>query len=525
VTDEDDDHGGWRPKSNPWLIAVVVTLAAFMELLDTTIVNVSLPHIAGTLSASYDEATWALTSYLVANSIVLPISAFFGRLIGRKRYFLICIAAFTVCSFLCGIASNLGQLVVFRVLQGFFGGGLQPNQQSIILDTFPSSQRGRAFSLTAVATVVAPVLGPTLGGWLTDNYSWRWVFFINIPIGVLTMFAVMALVEDPPWAKRQSKLSVDYIGISLIAVTFAAFQIMLDRGEDDDWFSSPFIRGCAILAAAGCAVACGWLLYARKPVVDIRVLKDRNFMLGSIAIAVFAAILYGSSVLLPQLAQQHLGYTALLAGLVLSPGALFVIFFIPLLTLVMPHVQTRFIITAGFLVLGCAMLYTRTFSPDVDFRTLMIMRIGQALGIGFLFVPVSVLTYQSVPQNLRGDATALFTMFRNVFGSVGISLATAAITSRTQSHMAYLSEHLTPANPNFNLTISRLAQAIQHLGSTAAASTQKALGQAYQTLISQAAFLAYKDVFLYCALMAFAFAPLTFFFSPVKKAGGPGGAH
>ena len=244
--DEGSDHDNWRPSGNPWLIAVVVTLAAFMELLDTTIVNVSLPHIAGNLSASYDEATWALTSYLVANSIVLPISAFFGRLIGRKRYFVICIAAFTVCSFLCGIATNLGELVVFRVLQGFFGGGLQPNQQSIILDTFPPAQRGRAFGLTAIATVVAPVLGPTVGGWITDNYSWRWVFFINVPIGVIATFAVLSLVEDPPWAKAKSRVSTDYIGIGLIALTFAAFQIMLDRGEDDDWFSSAFIGSLAV---------------------------------------------------------------------------------------------------------------------------------------------------------------------------------------------------------------------------------------------------------------------------------------
>jgi len=515
----------WKPSSNPWLVAVTVTLAAFMEVLDTTIVNVSLPHIAGTLSASYDEATWTLTSYLVANSIVLPISAFFGRLIGRKRYFVICIAAFTVCSFLCGIATNLGELVVFRVLQGFFGGGLQPNQQSIILDTFPASQRGRAFSLTAIATVVAPVLGPTLGGWITDNYSWRWVFFINVPIGLLATFAVIALVEDPPWAKAKSKVSIDYIGISLITLTFACFQIMLDRGEDDDWFSSGAIRTFGILAAVGAATACAWLLYTRKPVVDLRVFKDRNFALGSIAIACFAMLLYGSAVIVPQLAQQHLGYTALLAGLVLSPGALCVIFLIPLLTLVMPHVQTRFIVTCGFLVLGSSLLYSRTISPDVDFRHLVEIRIFQAVGIGFLFVPLSVLTYQTIPRRMQGDATALFTMFRNVAGSVGISLSTAAITSRTQTHMAYLSYHMTNANPSFRAAVAQVTRAIQNLGSSAPAATQSALGQTYRTLIAQAGLLAYKDVFLYCALVAFAFVPFTFLFSPVKKAGGPGAAH
>jgi MFS transporter, DHA2 family, multidrug resistance protein len=511
----------WRPAGNPWLIAVVVTLAAFMEVLDTTIVNVALPHIAGTLSASYDEATWTLTSYLVSNSIVLPISAFFGRLLGRKRYFVICIGAFTVCSFLCGIADNLSELIIFRVLQGFFGGGLQPNQQSIVLDTFPPAQRGRAFSLTAVATVVAPVLGPTIGGWITDNYSWRWVFFINVPFGVLATFAVIALVEDPPWARKQ-QASIDYIGIGLITLTFASLQIMLDRGEDDDWFSSDFIRTFAALAAVGAAGACGWLLYTRKPVVDLRVLKDRNFALGSLAIACFAMILYGSAILIPQLAQQHLGYTALLSGLVLSPGALAIIFLIPVISLLMPRLQTRYFLTVGFLVLGCAMLFSRHLTPDIDFPHLVLLRASQSVGIGFLFVPASVLAYQTVPRRLRGDATALFTMFRNVAGSVGISLCTAAVTARTQVHMAYLSGHLSQANPNFRHTLSQATAAIKDLGTVAGDATQAAMGQLEKALIAQAGILAYIDVFMYCAIVAFAFVPLTFFFSPVKAAGGPG---
>ncbi|HEX3915176.1 MAG TPA: DHA2 family efflux MFS transporter permease subunit [Steroidobacteraceae bacterium] len=516
ATEPTNDAGGWRPAHNPWLIAVVVTSAAFMEILDTTIVNVALPHIAGSLSVSYDQATWALTSYLVSNSIVLPISAFFARLLGRKRYFVICIFAFTVCSFLCGIATNMGSLIVFRILQGFFGGGLQPNQQSIVLDTFPAAQRGRAFSLTAIATVVAPVLGPTVGGWITDSYSWRWVFFINIPIGILATFAVMTLVEDPPWVKKAQRASIDYIGIGLIALTFAAFQIMLDRGEDADWFASGFIRTFAAIAAVAGAAACGWLLYARDPVVDLRVLKDRNFALGCVAISFFAIVLYGSAVLIPQLAQQHLGYTALLAGLVLSPGALAVICLIPLVSLMMPRMQTRYLITIGFLVLGCALLYSRNIAPDIDFTHLMILRIAQASGIGFLFVPTSVLTYYTIPARLQGDATALFTMFRNVAGSVGISLSTAAITTRTQIHSAYLSAHLSNQNPVFHDKLLQLSAAIKGLGTVAGNATQAAMGQLERTLIAQAGLLAYMDVFLYCALLSFLFVPLTFLFSPVK---------
>jgi DHA2 family multidrug resistance protein len=517
-----DSRDGWRPAANPWAIAVTVTMAAFMEVLDTTIVNVALPHIAGSLSVSYDEATWALTSYLVANSIVLPISAFFGRLLGRKRYFVICIVAFTACSFLCGIATSLSQLIVFRIMQGFFGGGLQPNQQSIILDTFPASQRGRAFSLTALATVVAPVLGPTLGGLITDSFSWRWVFFINVPVGLLTAFGVMTLVEDPPWVKKM-KVSIDYIGISLITLTFACFQIMLDRGEDDDWFSSGFIRTFASLAAVGAALAVGWLLYAAKPVVDIRVLKDRNFALGCFAIGVFAMILYGSAVLVPQLAQQHLGYTATLAGYVLSPGAVVIILLIPFVGMLMSRVQTRFLLFTGFLLLGAGLLYSRDISPNVSFGHLVLLRACQAAPLAFIFVPASVLAYQSVPQQLQGDAAALFTMFRNVLGSVGISLSTAIITSRTQVHMAYLSGHLSHASASFSNYLSQLTSAIRNFSFATGDAAQTALGQTYQTLIAQAGFLAYIDVFFYCAVLALLYAPLTLLFSPVKKAAAGGG--
>jgi MFS transporter, DHA2 family, multidrug resistance protein len=526
VTQERSDQDrNWRPAANPWAIAVVVTLAAFMEVLDTTIVNVALPHIAGSLSVSYDEATWGLTAYLVANSIVLPISAFFARWLGRKRYFLICILAFTACSFLCGIAQNIFQLILFRCAQGFFGGGLQPNQQSIILDTFPPEQRGRAFSLTALATVVAPVLGPTLGGWITDSFSWRWVFYINVPVGLLTAFAVMTLVEDPPWVKKESKLSVDYVGIALITVAFASLQIMLDRGEDDDWFSSGFIRTFAILAAVGAAGAVVWLLNVSKPVVDLRVLKDRNFALGCLAIGCFAVVLYGSAVLVPQLAQQHLGYTATLAGLVLSPGALTIIMLIPLVSFLMTRVQTRYLLGVGFALMGIGLLYSRTVAPDIDFWHLVLLRAAQAAPLAFLFVPASVLAYQTVPQRYQGDAAALFTMFRNVAGSVGISLSTALIVSRSQLHMAYLAQHLNAGSANYQSALTQFTDAAHNFSLAVGNATQSATGQLYRALIAQASLLAYMDVFLYCAILAFAFVPFAFFFSPVKKAGGAPGGH
>jgi MFS transporter, DHA2 family, multidrug resistance protein len=515
----------WRPAANPWVIAIVVTLAAFMEVLDTTIVNVALPHIAGTMSASYDEATWTLTSYLVANGIVLPISAFFGRVLGRKRYFVICIIAFTICSFLCGVATNLAQLIVFRLLQGFFGGGLQPNQQSIILDTFPASQRGRAFSISAVAIVVAPVLGPTLGGWITDNFTWRWVFLLNVPVGILTSIAVMQFVEDPPWErKRTGKVSIDYIGIGLISIGLGCLQVMLDRGEDDDWFGSNVIRLFAVLAVVGIGGAITWLLYTKKPVVDLRCMKDRNFSLGCAAIAAFAVILYGSAVLVPQLAQQQLGYTATLAGLVLSPGAILITMEIPIISRLMPYVQTRSLLTVGFMLMALALVYAHTLTPDVDYDTLVKMRSAQSLAIGFLFVPITTLAYLTVPQQLHNDASAIFTMCRNVAGSIGISLSTALIRERSQARMAHLAEHMTPLSQNYSDALARNTQRVMDfVGQPHAQAAQTATGRLYQTFVSQATILAYVDVFAMLAIFCILCIPLTFFFSPAKASGG--GAH
>ncbi|MEK6364743.1 DHA2 family efflux MFS transporter permease subunit [Burkholderia gladioli] len=519
------DGQAWRPASNPWLIAIVVTLAAFMEVLDTTIVNVALPHIAGTMSASYDEATWTLTSYLVANGIVLPISGFLGRLLGRKRYFVICIAAFTVCSFLCGIATNLGQLIVFRILQGLFGGGLQPNQQSIILDTFPPEQRNRAFSISAIAIVVAPVLGPTLGGWITDTFSWRWVFLLNVPVGILTVLAVMQLVEDPPWRRDgQRGIRIDYIGIGLIAIGLGCLQVMLDRGEDEDWFGSNFIRIFAVLAVAGLAGAGLWLRYAKKPVVDLACLRDRNFLLGCITIAMFAAVLYGSAVIVPQLAQQQLGYTATLAGLVLSPGAILITLEIPIVSRLMPHVQTRYLVGTGFVLLAASLVYSRTLVPDIDYRHLMLIRCAQSMAIGFLFVPITTLAYLTIPQRLNDDASALFTMFRNVAGSIGISVSTALIRERAQARMAHLSEHMSPLSQNFQDALQRNAQSIGALsGVPPSAALQTANGRLYETFVSQATILAYIDVFAILAVFCAACIPLTFLFTPAKAAGGGGG--
>lgn len=523
----EDPHRTWRPRANPWLIAAVVTLGAFMEVLDTTIVNVALPHIAGTLSASSDDSTWALTSYLVANSIVLPISGWFSSVLGRKRYFLICIGMFSVCSLLCGLATSLPELILFRVAQGFFGGGLQPSQQSIVLDTFEPAKRGVAFSVTAIATIIAPVLGPTLGGLITDNFTWRWVFLINVPVGILTFLAVARLVEDPPWARVQSAAtrSVDYLGLSLISLGFGCLQVFMDRGEDEDWLSSPMIRLFGILAVLGLVGAVIWLLKAKRPVVNLRALADRNFALGCALIFGMAVVLYSSAVLIPQLAQDELGYTATWSGYILSPGAVVMILLIPFVGRLLPHVQTRFIIMFGFASLGVALLYSGTLDPTVDFLTLAGMRTTQTLALAFLFVPISTIAYSTLPPSMNSDAAALYTMFRNLGGSIGISTATAYVTERTQVNMAYLSQHLTAFEQPYRDALARSEAALTTLGVAPGSLVSSATGYLYRTFETQTAIMAYIDAFKTSALLAFALVPLAFCFAPVKVGKRPTGGH
>jgi DHA2 family multidrug resistance protein len=512
----------WRPKANPWLIAVVVTLAAFMEILDTTIVNVSLPYIAGDLASSYDDSTWTLTSYLAANGIVLTVSGYLARVLGRKRYFLICISGFTVCSFLCGIATNLPELILFRLLQGFFGGGLQPNQQSIILDTFPPEKRGAAFGLTAIATIVAPVLGPTLGGYLTFDYNWRWVFFLNVPVGIFATFMIATLVEDPPWARKQ-KAGLDVIGLSLITIGLGCLEVMVDRGEDDDWFGSPFIRLMGTLAVLGVAGAIGWLLVAKKPIVNLRVMTDRNFSTGFIAVSALGFVLYAAAVVIPQFAQQVLGYNAILAGLILSPGALVIIGLIPFIGRLLPIVQTRLLIATGFFIMGCSMIYSSSLNPQIDFRTLVYIRASQTVGLAFLFVPISTIAYSTIPRRLNGDASALFTMGRNVIGAIGISLANSQVTERTQVREAYLNHWMTPFRPQYNSLVDHYRQVARAAGVANANLSSTATHQVYTTFREQAQVLAYNDVFSMVAVLAFVIAPLCLLFAPSKAGGKPGG--
>ena len=440
---------------------------------------------------------------------------------GRKRYFLICLGMFTVCSFFCGTATSLTQLVIFRLAQGFFGGGLQPTQQAIILDTFPPEQRAAAFGVTALATIVAPVLGPTLGGYLTDTFNWRWVFFINIPVGTAAVFFASLLVEDPPWLKRRSG-HIDYIGLSLITLGLGCFQIMLDRGENEDWFGSTFIQLMAVLGGLGILSAIGWLLIAKKPVVNLDVFKDKNFAMGCVLIGATGGTLYAGAVVIPQFAQTVVGYTATWAGLVLSPGGLVVIFLIPIVGRLMKFVPIRYIIAAGFFFIGAAFVYSSTLVAYIDFKTLVLMRAAQTAGLAFLFVPISTVAFSTLPRELNGDATALYAMFRNVFGSIGISLASAMIIERTQVHQSYLAQWASPFHQPFNELIARYEKTLMAMGYAARAAHDAAVGKVYQLYRTQAEVLGYSDVFRYTAIVAFAVVPVCFFLSGTK--GGSRGA-
>jgi DHA2 family multidrug resistance protein len=413
-------------------------------------------------------------------------------------------------------------LVFFRLLQGLFGGGMQPCQQAIVLDTFEPSQRSRGFSVVAFAVILAPIAGPVLGGWITDTFSWRWVFLINVPIGLLAFLAVAELVEDPPWVRRdRARLAdIDAIGLGLIALGLGALQIMLDRGEDAGWFGAPSIRLFALLAVMGLVGAVAWLLMTDKPIVNLRALADRNFAVGVTMIALISALLYSSNLLIPSLAQNWLGYTALLAGLLLSPGAVVMVVLIPLVgKYVLPNVQTRLLIAFGFVMLGLASWFAHNLTPDIDFTTLALFRAVQMVGLAFLFVPNSTLAYSTLPRSLNTDAAALYSMFRNIVGSVGIALATAMANQQLQTHRAHLVDHMGALDQQYQALLARTAHAFVDLGQTAAAANTSALGLINAMLNKQAAVLAYMDVFELCAVIAFLAVPLAFLFRPTTAGG------
>jgi MFS transporter, DHA2 family, multidrug resistance protein len=484
---------------NPWAVAFAVSLATFMEVLDTTIVNVSLSHIAGTLGAGQEESTWVLTSYLVANGIVLPLSGWLAGVFGRRNYFLLCIAGFTAASFACGAATSLGMLVVFRLVQGIAGGGLQPTQQAIIIDTFPPEKRGTAFALTGITIIVAPVLGPTLGGWITDNFDWRWIFFMNLPAGALAYFLVRKLVKDPPHASKKHVNSIDYIGLSLIALGLGCLQIVLDKGQQEDWFHSNFIllMLMLLLAAAALVGAVAWLLTREEPIVDLGLLRDRSFAVCCALIFFTGFTLYSSSMLLPLLVQTQFGYDATLSGMVLSPGALCLLFVMPLAGKLVGKVDPRYLIAFGLLASGVGMWHTMAFAPDTDFSTFVVMRMLQVAGLPFLFIPVSATAFANIPKEKSGKASALYSLSRNLGGSIGIALVATYVARHTQMHHADLAAHVSAGTPAYEGYLSQYTRG--------AGNMLEGIGMAHarlwQELKRQAGFLAYRDGFQFLGVL------------------------
>jgi DHA2 family multidrug resistance protein len=509
----------WTPSVSPWLIAATVMLATFMEVLDTSIANVSLPHIAGSLSATVDESTWVLTSYLISNAIVLPLTGWLSMMFGRKRLFIGCVIIFTISSFLCGLAPNLFSLILFRVLQGAGGGGLQPISQAILVESFSRKRQGMAMAVYGMGVVVAPIIGPTLGGWITDSFSWRWIFFINVPVGVAAVLMTMALVHDPPYLIRKTLkqgLKIDFIGLGLLSVGLGFIQVMLDKGQTEDWFESRFIVTCAVIGVLGLIGVVLWELRQPEPLVDLRLFTQRNYSMATFMMFAMGVILYGTTVLLPILVQTLMGYTAQWAGLVLSPGGIITLFVMPLVGRLLGIFQPRWLVVCGLLILGVGMFRLSELNLQTGFWTFVTTWTLSRAGMPFLFVPINVMAFAYVPREKTNSATGLINLTRNMGGSVGISLVTAA-----QSHLAQVSQNtlagnMSSLNPIYAARLHGLQSAMQASGSDPAQAAHQAQALLYNEMLRQSSMVAYVDVFRALAWICVALIPLMFFMKPTR---------
>ena len=502
----------WLPV-HPWLVTGTVMLATFMEVLDTSIANVALPHIAGNLSAAVDESTWVLTSYLVSNAIMLPLSGWFTTMIGRKRFYMICVFLFTVSSFLCGLAPNLKMLVFWRVLQGAGGGALQPISQSILMNSFPLRKRGMAMAMYGMGVVVAPIIGPMLGGWITDNYSWRWIFFINIPVGMASIFFTTLLVHDPPYLVRRKSgdaFRIDYIGLGLLAVGLGALQVVLDKGQRDDWFESNFIVTLSIISVICLIAVIFWELHHKHPVIKLGLLNDRNFSVAVFLMYVLGFVLYGSTVLLPIFLQTLIGYDALTSGMVLSPGAVITMMTMPLIGFLLTKVHPRQLIVVGLIIGSVGLLLMTRYDTNITFSQAVWARIVLSAALGFLFVPINTAAYYFIKKSDTDYASGLINLARNLGGSFGISFVTTMLARRTQFHQNILISHVTETNPNYQrLLDSATAMLSQHSASINEA-TLRAKALIYNLVKQQSAMLAFIDNFWILGVIFAALIPLVF---------------
>jgi DHA2 family multidrug resistance protein len=523
--------GGWNPArsaaggGNPWIIASVVSLSTFMEVLDTSIANVSLRHIAGGLSASYDEATWVLTSYLIANAITVPISSWLSQVVGRKRYYMICVAGFGIASMLCGLAPSLGFLIVARILQGLAGGGLQPITQAILVDTFPPQKRGSAMALFGLTVILAPTIGPTLGGVITDNISWHWIFLINVPVAIVSLILVQLMIHEPKalederQKRLQKGLRLDVMGFALIALGLGAFEYTMDRGQRLDWFQSPLIVATAVVAALGLIAFVVWELTTDEPLLNLRLFKHRNYALAIIVIMIVGVILFGTTQFLPQLLQQVLGYTATATGFAMTAGGVITLFIMPVTGVLSNRVQPRYLMAVGLIIETYAMWRLTHINAEISFGYAALMRVWIAAGIPLLFVPLSNAAYLGLPADQTGQAASMMSIARNLGGTMGISLVQSFLAQRQQFHQARLVEHLNPLNPAYDAAMTQTGGILQGLGVAPGTTQQIFMGQLYQQVLKQANVLSYIDVFWVLTLFVGAVAPIVFFLKASPKAG------
>ncbi|HMF52940.1 MAG TPA: MFS transporter [Edaphobacter sp.] len=526
---------GARKAINPWVVALTVTLATFMELLDTSIANVSLPHIAGGLGRSFDEVTWILTTYLVANAVVLPMSAWLSRVFGRKNYYMACVALFTITSFFCGIAPSLNIMLIARVLQGIGGGGLAPVEQAILVDTFPPAKRASAFALYTIAIVTAPAIGPVLGGWITDNYNnWRWVFLINIPIGLLSLYLTNRFVHDPPAfqeernkARSGGKLKIDGVGIGLIALASAALEIVLDRGQIDDWFGSPVISWLFAIAIIGGGLALYWELKVDDPIIDLRLLRYPSFAVSSVFYFIFGFGLFATTTMIPQLLQSLYGYRAIDAGLVLGPGAFVITLLAPvgaqLVQRGLAHPKT--LLVGALTTVSAAMFYYSGLTLQSDYSHYALARAFQGLGYAFFFVPLSVVSYSQLKPSENNRASSLTNLFRNWGGSFGISLATTMSERRQDFHQSVMSANLPSSSAWLQDAIRRTTSFLQTQGYSHTDATRAAYLHYYDELTAQTRLLGFMDVFRVIGWVTLAAVPLVFLIPKFKISGKPSGGH
>ncbi|HYB89596.1 MAG TPA: DHA2 family efflux MFS transporter permease subunit [Candidatus Binataceae bacterium] len=504
----------WKPSHNKWAVALTVTMATFMEILDTSIANVALPNIAGGLSAGVDESTWVLTSYLVSNAIVLPVSGWVIGWTGRKRFYMACVAIFTISSFLCGLAPTLGTLVLLRVIQGAGGGGLQPSEQSILADTFEPAERAMAFSIYGMAVVLAPAIGPTLGGYITDHFNWRWIFFINVPVGILSLLFSYRVVEDPPYLKEEMKrfasAGIDYVGLGLVAVGLGFLQVMLDKGQREDWFQSPFIITATVISAVALIAFVIWELGQEQPVADLRLFRNRTYVASNIAMFVVGIALYGTTVLLPQYVELLLGYSAQQSGMVLTPGGFTIMILMPIVGLLMARVDARMLIAFGFIVMALALYHMTSLNLQTDYRTAMMYRVYQSAGLAFLFMPISMMAYVGLPQEKNNMVAGMVNLARNIGGSVGISMVETVIGRRSQFHQDVLSTHISAYEPAARSATRDLGVLLFHSGIGRPAMLGQGVGRIYGSVLKQATALAFVDAVWLTAVLCACMVPLVF---------------